>query len=91
MAVFAELVASFDADAGKRGAASVSALYLDQPFGRQLDLLRLALPQARRKEGVKHPARHLGRHAQPIVTETQLHTLGVQPLRPLARQRLWRG
>jgi putative ABC transport system substrate-binding protein len=35
-------------DAGKRNAANVAALYLDQPFGRQLDLLRLALPGVRR-------------------------------------------
>ena len=28
--------------------AAVTALYLDQPFGRQLDLLRLALPAAKR-------------------------------------------
>jgi ABC-type uncharacterized transport system substrate-binding protein len=35
-------------DAGKRGAAPMAALYLDQPLGRQLDLLRLALPEARR-------------------------------------------
>jgi putative ABC transport system substrate-binding protein len=31
-----------------KSAAAVSALYLDQPFGRQLDLLHLALPEARR-------------------------------------------
>lgn len=36
------------ADSGHKGQATVAALYLDQPFGRQLDLLRLALPQARR-------------------------------------------
>ncbi|MFY8042068.1 MAG: hypothetical protein ACOVOD_04000, partial [Rhodoferax sp.] len=33
--------------AGK-SAAPVLAVYLDQPFGRQLDLVRLALPEARK-------------------------------------------
>lgn len=32
----------------RRGSAPVAALYLDQPLGRQVDLLRLALPRARR-------------------------------------------
>lgn len=36
------------AEAGKKAAASSAALYLDQPFGRQLDLMRLALPRVRR-------------------------------------------
>lgn len=35
-------------EAGRRAGASLSALYLNQPPGRQLDLVRLALPQARR-------------------------------------------
>jgi putative ABC transport system substrate-binding protein len=35
-------------EAGRRAGASFSALYLNQPPGRQLDLIRLALPQARR-------------------------------------------
>ena len=35
-------------DAGRRSSAALSALYLNQPLGRQLDLVRLALPQARR-------------------------------------------
>lgn len=35
-------------DSGQRLGAAFSALYLNQPLGRQLDLLRLALPQARR-------------------------------------------
>lgn len=35
-------------DSGRRAAASFSALYLNQPLSRQLDLIRLALPQARR-------------------------------------------
>lgn len=35
-------------DANRRAGASLSALYLNQPLGRQLDLARLALPQARR-------------------------------------------
>jgi putative tryptophan/tyrosine transport system substrate-binding protein len=52
-AVFAGLIprASFEqvvTEAGKKGAANVAALYLDQPLARQLDLLRLALPKARR-------------------------------------------
>jgi ABC-type uncharacterized transport system substrate-binding protein len=32
----------------KKPGTNVAALYLDQPFGRQLDLLRLALPETRR-------------------------------------------
>ncbi len=35
-------------ETGRRAGASLSALYLNQPLGRQLDLMRLALPQARR-------------------------------------------
>lgn len=35
-------------ETGRRAGASFSALYLNQPPGRQLDLIRLALPQARR-------------------------------------------
>ncbi|MDP3699556.1 MAG: ABC transporter substrate binding protein [Hylemonella sp.] len=35
-------------DAGRRAGASLSALYLNQPLGRQLDLVQLALPKARR-------------------------------------------
>ncbi len=35
-------------ETGRRAGASFSALYLNQPLGRQLDLMRLALPQARR-------------------------------------------
>lgn len=35
-------------DSGRRPSATLSALYLNQPPGRQLDLVRLALPQARR-------------------------------------------
>ena len=34
-------------ESSRKGAGNVVALYLDQPFDRQLDLLRLALPQAR--------------------------------------------
>ena len=33
---------------GRKSSAQFSALYLDQPLGRQLDLIRLALPEARR-------------------------------------------
>jgi len=36
------------AESGRKGQGNIAALYLDQPFGRQLDLLRLALPQVRR-------------------------------------------
>lgn len=32
---------------GKRTSSTLSALYLDQPIGRQLDLIRLGLPKAR--------------------------------------------
>ncbi len=35
-------------ETGRRTGAAFSALYLNQPLGRQLDLMRLALPQARR-------------------------------------------
>jgi ABC-type uncharacterized transport system substrate-binding protein len=35
-------------ESNKKSGANVSALYLDQPFGRQLDLLHLALPGSRR-------------------------------------------
>lgn len=43
--------ASFErllADSGRKPSPQLSALYLNQPLARQLDLLRLALPQARR-------------------------------------------
>jgi putative ABC transport system substrate-binding protein len=33
---------------GRKSSAQFSALYLDQPLGRQLELIRLALPEARR-------------------------------------------
>ena len=36
------------AESGRRSAAATAALYLDQPFGRQLDLMRLALPRVHR-------------------------------------------
>jgi len=35
-------------ETGRRMGATLTALYLNQPLGRQLDLMRLALPQARR-------------------------------------------
>lgn len=35
-------------DLNRKSASTITALYLDQPFGRQLDLLRLALPHVRR-------------------------------------------
>ena len=35
-------------ETGRRSGATLSALYLNQPLGRQIDLVRLALPQARR-------------------------------------------
>lgn len=35
-------------ESGKRTGSQSSAIYLDQPLGRQLDLLRLALPKSRR-------------------------------------------
>ena len=35
-------------DSGRKGASNIAALYLDQPFGRQLDLLRLAIPGVHR-------------------------------------------
>lgn len=40
---------------GKAGSALVSAIYLDQPLARQLALVRLALPQARRLAVVLGP------------------------------------
>jgi len=36
------------AETGRRNNSGVSVLYLDQPFARQLDLLRLAIPHLRR-------------------------------------------
>ncbi|WP_342619671.1 ABC transporter substrate binding protein [Rhodoferax sp. GW822-FHT02A01] len=36
------------AESGRKSAAATAALYLDQPFGRQLDLMRLALPRLHR-------------------------------------------
>jgi hypothetical protein len=36
------------AESGRRSAGATAALYLDQPFGRQLDLMRLALPRVHR-------------------------------------------
>jgi len=36
------------AQAGRKTSRKISAIYLDQPFSRQLDLLHLALPDARR-------------------------------------------
>lgn len=35
-------------EAGKTAPVALSAVFLDQPFGRQLDLIRLALPSAQR-------------------------------------------
>jgi ABC-type uncharacterized transport system substrate-binding protein len=35
-------------ESNKKPGTNVAAVYLDQPFGRQLDLLRLALPETRR-------------------------------------------
>ena len=35
-------------EAGKTAPASISAVFLDQPFGRQLDLVRLAMPDVQR-------------------------------------------
>lgn len=43
--------ASFEAvlaDSGRQASARFSALYLDQPWSRQLDLIRLAMPNARK-------------------------------------------
>ena len=36
------------AESARKNVASTAALYLDQPFGRQLDLMRLALPRLHR-------------------------------------------
>ena len=35
-------------EVGRKASSTVTALYLDQPFGRQLDLVRLAIPEAKR-------------------------------------------
>ena len=35
-------------ETGRKSPSNIAALYLDQPFGRQLDLLRLALPSVHR-------------------------------------------
>lgn len=51
------------AETGRRSSTSVAALYLDQPFGRQLDLLRLALPRLKRV-GVVWGAESVSQQAQ---------------------------
>lgn len=44
---------------GRKPSAQFSALYLDQPLNRQLDLIRLALPEARRLGVLWGPESHL--------------------------------
>jgi putative ABC transport system substrate-binding protein len=61
-------------EAGARAAQSVTVLYLDQPFGRQVDLLRIALP------GVKRVGVLWGEESvllQPAL-QTALHARGLQ-------------
>jgi ABC-type uncharacterized transport system substrate-binding protein len=61
---------------GKRGGAALSALYLDQPMGRQLDLLRLALPEARRIGLVLGPESL----AQQATTVAAIRARGMEPV-----------
>jgi len=46
-------------ESGRRIGPTLTALYLNQPLGRQLDLMRLALPQARRVGVLWGPDSHL--------------------------------
>lgn len=63
-------------ESGKRGGAALSALYLDQPLGRQLDLLRLALPEAKRVGLVLGPE-SLG---QQSATVAAIRARGLEPV-----------
>ncbi|MBC7916771.1 MAG: hypothetical protein H7Y28_03070 [Rhodoferax sp.] len=61
---------------GKRSGAALSALYLDQPLGRQLDLLRLALPDAKRVGLVLGPESL----AQQASTVAAIRARGMEPV-----------
>ncbi len=61
---------------GKRSGAALSALYLDQPVGRQLDLLHLALPEARRIGLVLGPESL----AQQATTVAAIRARGMEPV-----------
>jgi putative ABC transport system substrate-binding protein len=61
-------------ETGRRSASGTSALFLDQPLARQLELLRLALPQARRV-GVLWGPESI---AQQGAVSSALHTHGLE-------------
>ena len=64
------------AEFGKRSGLALSALYLDQPVGRQLDLLHLALPEARRIGLVLGPESL----AQQATTVAAIRARGMEPV-----------
>lgn len=72
-------------EAGKKLPSNVTGLYLDQPFGRQLDLLTLAIPGVRKigvlwgPESVVHQ-RHLTAAAQVRGLDVVSGTVGVDGL-----------
>lgn len=61
-------------DSAGRGATHVTALYLDQPFGRQLELVRLVVPSVKRVGVLWGP----GSQAQQTALVAALHTRGLQ-------------
>jgi len=69
-------------ETGRRAGASFSALYLNQPPGRQLDLIRLALPRVRRVGVLWGPDSVLGEAALEAAAQARgLRVVGV-PVRP---------
>ena len=65
---------------GRKSGAAVSALYLDQPLGRQMALLRLALPEAKRIGVVLGPESML----QQAATVAAIRSHGLEPVVGLA-------
>lgn len=61
---------------GRRSGGALSALYLDQPLGRQLDLLRIALPDAKRVGLVLGPE-SLGQQA---ASTAAIRARGLEPV-----------
>jgi putative ABC transport system substrate-binding protein len=69
-------------ESARRAGASFSALYLNQPPGRQLDLIRLALPQARRIGVLWGPDSVANEAALEVAAQARsLRVVGV-PVRP---------
>lgn len=62
-------------ESGRRTGAAMSALYLDQPLARQLDVLRLALPQAK-QVGVLWGPESVAQQSA-VVTALQAKGLGI--------------